>query len=81
MVLIFIAIVTPFRLAFVEVDDPAWTGVDYMIDLIFAMDITICFFSAFEDENEELVHNQCTIASTYIKSWFFVDLISIIPLD
>lgn len=52
-----------------------------MIDAVFAVDIILCFFSAYEDENEELVHDRCIIARSYAKSWFFIDIISILPIQ
>ena len=81
LVLIFIAISTPFRLAFSDSDNTGWSVMNYVVDFIFAFDIMMCFVSAYEDENEELVHDRCIIAKGYLKSWFFIDLVSIIPLD
>ena len=52
-----------------------------MIDGIFCCDIIMCFFTGFEDENEELVHDRKEIAMAYVYSWFFIDVISIIPLS
>lgn len=51
------------------------------MNVIFATDIIICFLSAYEDENEELVHDRWIIAKGYICSWFFIDTISIIPIE
>jgi hypothetical protein len=81
VVLIFTAVTTPLRLAFFESDDPTWTAINNSVDALFGLDIIICFFTAYEDENEELVYNRKTIALTYIKSWFFIDLMSIVPVS
>jgi hypothetical protein len=81
VILIFTAVTTPLRLAFSETDDFTWTFINNMVDSLFGIDIIICFFSAFEDENEELVYNRKIIAMTYIKSWFFIDLMSIVPVS
>jgi voltage-gated potassium channel Kch len=81
VVLIFTAVTTPLRLAFSESDDSTWTAVNNIVDALFGLDIIICFFTAYEDNNEELVYNRKTIALTYIKSWFFIDLMSIVPVS
>ncbi len=56
VILIFTAVVTPYRIAFTESDDLEWRIINYTIDSSFLIDIFICFFSAFEDENEELIY-------------------------
>jgi len=81
LVLIFTAVTTPFRIAFTETDDLGWTVVNYMVDSFFFIDIIFCFFSAYEDENEELVYDRWLIAKGYMKSWFFIDVMSIVPLS
>lgn len=81
VVLIFTAIMTPYRLAFTSTDNLTWITINYIIDGIFFVDIILCFFTAFEDENEELVHDRCVIATTYLKTWFFVDIISVLPVS
>jgi voltage-gated potassium channel Kch len=80
LILIFTATTTPYRLAFIEKDDDGWTALNYATDSIFAIDIIICFCSAYEDENEDLVHDKWIIAKGYLKSWFFIDIISIVPI-
>lgn len=81
VILIFTAITTPLRLAFSESDDLAWTVINYTVDSIFGLDIIFCFFSAYEDDNEELVHDRGKIAMAYIRTWFFIDLLSIVPVS
>jgi len=81
VVLIFTAVTTPLRLAFSESDDLTWTVINNVVDSLFGLDIIICFFTSYEDENEELVYNRKIIAMNYIKSWFFIDLMSIVPVS
>ena len=81
IVLIFTAIMTPYRLAFSSGDDTTWVVINYVIDVTFFLDIILSFLSAYEDENDELVHDRCIIASSYLKSWFFVDIISVLPIS
>ncbi len=81
MLLLFTAIVTPYRIAFFTTDDITWTVVDYFTDVLFGIDIVVNFFSAFESANDELIHNRRVIARTYLKSWFAVDILSILPVS
>ena len=78
--LLFISIVTPYRIAFTTADDITWLTINYVVDFLFAVDLVVTFLSAYEDDNEELIHDKCTIAKAYLKSWFLVDLLSVIPL-
>lgn len=68
-ILIFTAISTPYRLAFTESDDLTWIIINYIVDALFAIDMILCFFTAYDDENEDLVHDRRTIALSYVKTW------------
>jgi hypothetical protein len=47
IILVFTCITTPARMAFVEKDSGGWVAVRWIIDIIFLLDITIIFFSAY----------------------------------
>lgn len=81
LILVFTAISTPYRIAFVDSDNLTWTVINYIVDASFFFDIIFCFFSAYEDENEELIYDRCTIARSYCFSWFFIDVVSILPIS
>ena len=51
------------------------------IDILFALDILIIFNTAFYNDDVDLVENRKDIAQSYIKGWFWIDLISIIPFN
>lgn len=51
-----------------------FTVLDYFIDIIFFFDIIVQFFSAYELKDETIVSDMKTIAKTYLKSWFVMDL-------
>lgn len=36
---------------------------------------------AFHNRNEELIDDRKRIAITYLKTWFIIDLISILPMN
>jgi potassium voltage-gated channel Eag-related subfamily H protein 7 len=81
-VLILVAFVVPYRLAFAEVDSDFWLWTYQTIDLMFLVDIIITFFSSIQtDDNSEEITDFKLIAIAYIKSWFFFDVISILPID
>jgi len=54
---------------------------NYAIDIFFAIDIIIIFNTALINESFETIDDRCVIAKEYIKSWFFIDLLSIIPFE
>ena len=74
-------IFTPARIAFTDDNQLKWAIVDSIVDLIFLMDLVLNFFFAYYDDEYMLVDNRGAIAKNYLRSWFFIDLISIIPVQ
>jgi hyperpolarization activated cyclic nucleotide-gated potassium channel 1 len=74
---------TPIDLAFPDIrdGDDNFNGFMYAIDIIFLCDLISNFFSAFEDEKMILVDDLKKIILAYLKGWFFIDFLSIFPLD
>ena len=70
-------------MAFIEDNEPiGWTIINYIIDLSFLIDMVLTFFTAYIDsETKRLVTDKKTIATDYFKSWFVIDLISIMPIS
>jgi hypothetical protein len=54
---------------------------NYFVDLGFVIDIIVNFNSAYEDKDQILVSNRKKIATTYVKSWFIIDCIAVVPFD
>ncbi len=78
--IIFSGVFTPLRIAFLMEDyNIFWT--ETCLDLVFLVDTVLNFFTAYFDRHESLVENRRRIACAYMKSWFFVDMISVLPLD
>jgi len=70
------------RIAFGPVDESAgWRVVGFTIDTIFVIDIGVNFNSAFYDDDYIIVENRKIIGKEYIKSWFLIDILAIIPLE
>lgn len=62
------------------VDDPL-VIVDYIVDVMFIIDIFINFRTTFVDSNDEVVSDPCRVAVNYMKGWFIVDLLAAIPFE
>lgn len=55
--------------------------VDSIIDFLFLIDIIVNFFSAYYNEKYILIDKRTQIACNYIKGWFIVDVVSILPFN
>ncbi|XP_065059042.1 potassium voltage-gated channel subfamily H member 6-like isoform X2 [Rhopilema esculentum] len=54
----------------------------YVVDAMFLLDIFINFFTTFpESETEEIITDHRRIAVHYLKTWFAIDFIAVIPFD
>ncbi len=71
----------PLRVAFFDQDTLIWICLDAFINLVFLIDLVLVFFSAYYNKYSVLVLSHRRIAASYLKGWFFVDLISILPLQ
>jgi hypothetical protein len=82
VLLLYTAIVVPFRIAFVEKSGQVNKIIDICIDVLFGLDILVNFLSAIEDPNTgKIITDRKTIAKTYLKSWFVLDVIACIPFQ
>jgi len=86
VLLIFIALSTPFEVAFFEetkVDTMFVVG--RLIDSLFLIDVCLQFFMAFQTDDRMLgliwVKDNRAIASNYLRTWFIVDVIGMVPVD
>jgi hypothetical protein len=50
-------------------------------DLMFLIDMLLIFNTAFYDDSWELIDDRKEIALCYVRGWFIVDLLTIIPFD
>ena len=51
----------------------------FIIDIFYILDLIISFFRAYFNYDEILIKNIINISFHYIKSWFFLDLLTAIP--
>lgn len=82
LILLFTCVVTPARIALTgEEDNLTWTIVNGTIDICFLLDIIFILNTAYLDDNYKLVDSRKEIAVTYMKAWFIIDLLALIPFD
>ena len=78
--MIYICIVLPYRVAFLE-DEDGWMIPDIILDVFFFLEIVISFFTAYNDENDTLIVSHKRICSNYLKTWFIFDFLSAFPFE
>lgn len=78
--LIYSCVATPVQIALFDDSKGAMIS-NYIIDILFLIDIIIIFNSAIFDENLNVINDRAAIAMKYIRSWFFIDLAAIIPFE
>ncbi len=74
-------IITPYRISFVDEDPLGWIIVDSLVDLVFFVDIIINFLSAYYNSEDNLIFDRKKIALNYLKGWFFIDLMAVLPIS
>ena len=72
-------IITPYRIAFYDIDSIGWIIADTTVDLLFLADLILNFFFAYYDEDEKLIYDRKKIALKYLTGWFIIDFVAIVP--
>ncbi|KEH39823.1 inwardly rectifying potassium channel subunit [Medicago truncatula] len=79
---VYTAWVCPFEFGFLEKSRGALAYADSIVNGFFFIDIVLTFFVAYVDKTTFLlVDDRWKIASRYLKSWFILDVFSIIPFE
>ena len=83
LLLIYTAVVIPFRVAFEDATPLAWLTLDLCLDFVFILDIIFNFITGYRDpkENEKVVLKCRKLATHYLKGWFILDFISTFPFQ
>jgi hypothetical protein len=82
LLLILVSIIVPWRVAFVDTDNQVWRGIYYTVDGLFAIDIVLTFFTGItSDDDVKEITDPKVIAKTYLRGWFIIDVISVMPMD
>ncbi|XP_077298443.1 potassium/sodium hyperpolarization-activated cyclic nucleotide-gated channel 2-like isoform X8 [Arctopsyche grandis] len=86
MLLLLVAnlIILPVAISFFNDDlSTRWIAFNCLSDTIFLIDIVVNFRTGImqQDNSEQVILDPKLIAKHYLRTWFFLDLISSIPLD
>ena len=84
LVLIISCILSPIYIAFEsDNDNPGigWVVTNWTIDGFFLCDIFVMFISAYFDDDFIIIDDYKVIGKRYLKGWFSIDLLAIIPFD
>ncbi|KAA0201330.1 hypothetical protein HAZT_HAZT010649 [Hyalella azteca] len=86
MLLLLVAnlIILPVAISFFNDDlSTRWIAFNCLSDTIFLIDIVVNFRTGImqQDNSEQVILDPKLIARYYLKTWFFLDLISSVPLD
>jgi hypothetical protein len=79
LITLYTLIISPFRLAFTDIDCIELEIFEMSMDIAFMLDIALQFFIPFYNSEEDLIKNKAQIAKHYLTSWFFFDLLASIP--
>lgn len=78
--LLYTATYMPYRICFIDDESTGFfLAFEYMVDILFALDIAVNFISALELADGSVDPRFKPIAIAYIKSWFFLDLFATFP--
>ena len=83
IILISTCIITPYRIAFGPQgpDYIGWRAISYFFDFCFLIDMIILFNTAYYNDEYQIVEDRTSICCEYLKGWFTIDLLAIIPFD
>lgn len=56
-------------------------GIEWFLDIIFIVDIPLNFLTNYVDANDVTINSQSTIIHNYVSGFFFIDVISSVPLE
>jgi len=77
----YVAIMTPYEVAFLEPEMNALFVINRLLDAIFLSDMILQFFITAKDEKGNHIKNLSQLREMYMKGWFIIDFVSILPFD
>lgn len=87
VLVIYYGILIPMRVAFNSEEssapmasDQIMQSLDVFANVVFSVDMVLNFRTAYREKGE-MVTNEKLVAWNYLKFWFWIDLISILPFD
>lgn len=84
VLLLYVALVVPYRAGF-SVPTVVWSSFwwfEVLVDIYFVADLILNFLFAYEDpEERKIIVNREAIRQKYLRSWFLVDFLSVLPIS
>lgn len=81
LLLIVTCIATPFIISFYAQTSLKQKIFNWIIDIFFLIDIIFNFNTAFTNDDFIVIDDRKIISIEYLKSWFWIDLLSILPFE
>lgn len=82
VLILYVCILIPYRMGTDAKDNKAWVVINAFVDVSFGIDMVLTFMTSYNNEETgKLVDDHRQIAKNYVLSWFFIDLISIFPIE
>ncbi|CAJ1331296.1 unnamed protein product [Effrenium voratum] len=82
--LVYTALVTPYEIAFIPPGNQFLAVLNRIVDVIFIKDMVMQFFMKVERNTRQgkiWVRDRCQVAQLYARTWFLIDLASVLPYD
>merc|ERR1719362_816341 len=82
--MLYVAIVSPVQVAMMEANLDVLFFVNCFVDLVFVVDMILRFFMMYSVQTNfghKLEHRHGRIVLHYLKTWFLIDLFSVLPFD
>lgn len=76
VMLVYTASYVPYEISYIDDEQTSIVVFDIFQDVVFFIDLILTFFSAYEDKLVGIEVRHKKIAVNYLKSWFFIDLLS-----
>lgn len=87
LAMLFTGLITPFEVCFMRTAQPtdALFITNRLVDLLFIIDMALNFFLKIEVKGPhcsfKVIRDPWTIRRQYLRSWFIVDFVSVLPFD
>ena len=81
VLLLYTATVTPYRVCFVDTDTAFWVVLSYVTDFLFFADVFVNCFSAYFDEEDNIITDHKKIIINYATGWMLLDIFACIPFQ
>lgn len=81
VMVMYTAVVTPFDVSYLQPQLDALFVLNRIVDIYFLCDMILQFFLMPQDENGRYIKNQREVAMRYLKGWFIIDFVSVLPFD